>query len=120
MEVLPGPIVAPAREVLVSRRPADQIVGQEAPSTAGADEVQEAVDDFATIYAPRPATKLGGRDERGDPCPLLVCQISRVRLSSHPEAIGQAPDLEKQALWAAARRRALGLVEVDKQDPLPQ
>src|SRR5262249_35280928 len=80
---LPGAVALPAPEVGVDGLPGRQVVRQQAPGPAGAQEVADAVDDLADVDAAGATTRLGGGDHRRQHSPLGVGQVGRVSLAGH-------------------------------------
>lgn len=83
MDLLPGAIQPPPAVVIVDGAPGRQIVGQEAPGTAGPGEIQDGVEHLAQIDRAGPTARQGGRQERGDASPLGIGEIGRIGLTSH-------------------------------------
>lgn len=54
MHALPKTIASPAAEIVIASAPWWQIVGHHAPSTSGAQNVEDAVHDHAVGVLPRP------------------------------------------------------------------
>ena len=59
MDPFPGSILRPAAEVLVQGLPGRQIVRNHPPGTAGAQQVQNAVDYLPQVHGPGPSSGLG-------------------------------------------------------------
>jgi hypothetical protein len=99
---LVGAVVAPQREVVVRRRLRRQIVRQIRPLTPGPVLVEDRIHDLpqlVTALMPRHrrVLRLPRRQERPDDLPLLIGEITRIRLAlAHnqptPTPAGQTPD----------------------------
>jgi len=57
-------------------------VGEHPPLAAGADDVEQGVDDLPAVVLGRPAARLGGGDESRDLGPLGLGQVGQVGLAS--------------------------------------
>src|SRR5262245_1582684 len=66
---------------LVYDAPRGQVVGQQAPGTAGAEQIEDPVEDLALGVDLRPAAGLGFRDIGPDQLPFCIRHIGRVRWS---------------------------------------
>ena len=78
MNAIERPVIAPAIEVVVHRALWRQILWQRVPLAACAQDIHDAVDDFADVHRPLVAAALGGRDLRFDLRPFLVGQVALV------------------------------------------
>jgi hypothetical protein len=66
VNVLPSAIPLPATKVVVGRLPRWEVSREHAPHAAAADDVEDGVAEDAFAVRPRPAARLGGRDEGGE------------------------------------------------------
>ena len=83
MEALPGAVDPEASVVIMNGAPRRQVVWQMPPRAAGAEGVEDAVEDFTHVHLAWPAPGLGVRDQHGDELPLRISQVGRVRLPCH-------------------------------------
>src|SRR5690242_4489083 len=72
----------------VHQMPIGQIVRQQPPGAATAQQVENRVDDLAPLVVGRAAVGGGGRDQRLQEAPLRVRQISRIGFAgTHTESL---------------------------------
>src|SRR5271169_78760 len=71
-------VPAPQVEIIVERRARRQVLGDRPPLTPGAQDLYQAVDDFAHDDMTPIAAALGRRNERLHKRPFLVRQIARI------------------------------------------
>jgi len=83
MNPLPSAIPLPQAEVVKHDPIRGKIVWQIAPRTAVARDVQDRVDDLATLVLRRPSARFRLRNPRRDPSPLGIRQVGRVGVPSH-------------------------------------
>ena len=76
----PGSVIAPASEVVVHRFAVWEVVGQVLPATAGAEDVEDGVNDLADIHNTR-ATEFVSRQKLFEDLPLSLGQVARVGLA---------------------------------------
>src|SRR5262249_50347843 len=86
----PGAVVAPASVPGVDRGPGREVVRQQAPLAAGADQVEDGVEHLAQ-FGRRPAGALGPGEERLDEGELVIGQVSVITLGSHNPFYGSEP-----------------------------
>src|SRR5208283_849626 len=91
-------VPAPQIEIIVDRRARWQVLGDRPPLAAGAQDIHQAVDDFAHVHRPPVAAALGQRNERLHQRPFLVRQVAR---------IAQPAPLITPAVLARPHRRPL-------------
>ena len=75
VQALPGPIQKRGAQVAVHRGPRPVVVRQQAPLTATAQHVQDAVDDSAQVHSAWAPTGLGRRKQGGENGPLPLAQV---------------------------------------------
>jgi hypothetical protein len=78
IELLPNPGVAPLPKVVVDRRGGWEILGEQAPSTTGEQEVEQGVEHLSEVSA---AGTTGGsrrRQKRFEQFPLVLGEVSYV------------------------------------------
>ncbi len=63
MRSLPAPINPPGTEVVIDRLPGRKLPREQTPLAAGADEVEDTVQDLASGPFGRPTAGLGSRNE---------------------------------------------------------
>ena len=80
--MVPYALGLPAAQIVVDRLPGREIVRQQPPSRAGAELVENGLNDPALVRLPRPPAGFGVGDQRLKNGPLLVPQIGRVTLAS--------------------------------------
>ena len=89
VDPLPGPIQAPFPEIVVDRLPRRPLLGQEAPSAAGAQLIEDRVEERAQRVETGPTTAMLGH-ERLEQRPFRVREIRsiealvRVQLPAYP------------------------------------
>lgn len=83
VDVLPRSVEPPAAEVAVHRFPRGEVVRQHAPRTATAQDIQDAVDEFAVVILAGPPAWPGLREQMFDVVPLQVREIAGIRLPCH-------------------------------------
>ena len=94
----------PAIEVIVKRRTRRQVLRDDTPLAASAEDVHQAVDDLALIDMTSVAAALGRRSEPLDMRPFRVGQIARIAqlIAVVASAIFVGPIGEPpQVIWAA-------------------
>ena len=87
MNSLPGAVETPTPEVVVDGFPARHVVWQQPPSTSGADQVQDCVQDCQAIMFRGAPSKFGRRHQSLDSFPLFVAQIAGIAGPLHAFAI---------------------------------
>lgn len=86
VDPLPQAGLAPQGEVVEHRLEVREVVRQQLPRAAGAEVVEDAVDDLPPVHRRSPAlagARLRFRQERLQTLPLSVRQVGRVRLACH-------------------------------------
>src|SRR5581483_5765942 len=83
VEAPPGAVPLPAAEVAVDGVPGREVARQHAPGAAGAQQVEDGVEDVAAVVLGGPAAGPRGGDQGGDVGPLHVRQVGRVVLPAH-------------------------------------
>ena len=78
MDAVERAVPAPQIEIIVDRRARRQVLGDRPPLAAGAQNIHQAVDDFAHVHRPPVAAALPRRDERLRQRPFLVGQVARI------------------------------------------
>lgn len=78
MDTLPHTRDAPDAKVMVDSRPRRKLVGQEAPGTATAQDIAEAVENLAHLYAARTTTGFGCWNQGLKDSPFAVGEITAV------------------------------------------
>ena len=81
MHQLPSPIVAPAPKILIDDLPGREIMGQQAPSTATTQDIEDGVQDFTFGLLLGAAPRLGCGHIGGDQRPFLVSKVGRIRFA---------------------------------------
>src|SRR5207253_812329 len=75
----PGPILAPAPIATIHSLPRAEIPRQQSPSTAGTNDIEDRVDQAATIQSARSTTfsfsRFRRRNQRSDIFPFFICQV---------------------------------------------
>jgi hypothetical protein len=79
MHQLPGAVLAPLLKVMVDDPPRGQIMGQHAPGTATAQQIEDAVEDLAlgVFFRSAPGFRLG--HEMFNQVPFFIAEIGRIR-----------------------------------------
>src|SRR5262249_8730185 len=90
VDAVPGAVVAPASVPGVDRGPGREVVRQQAPLAASADQVEDGVEHLAQ-FGRRPAGALGPGEERLDEGELVIGQVSVITLGSHNPFYGSEP-----------------------------
>lgn len=87
VDPLPVALLGPEPEVVVAGLPRGQIVRHHPPCPAGADDVEDAIEDAAPRVLPRtpPLAEGACRQERSDEIPFGIGQTARV--IRHPELL---------------------------------
>lgn len=83
VDFVPGAVAAPAAVPGVDGTPGREVVGQQAPLAAAADQVEDAVDHFAEVGG-RPAHVLASGQEWLDKRELGVGKVGFIVLEFHP------------------------------------
>jgi len=86
VDLVPHPGHAPEAEAGVDGLPGREVVGQHTPSRAGAEVVEQRVEDLTRVVGGSAAlgtAGLGGRQQRLETLPLLVGEIGGVRFPFH-------------------------------------
>src|SRR5262249_17680531 len=109
VDAVPGAVVAPASVPGVDRGPGREVVRQQAPLAAGADQVEDGVEHLAQ-FGRRPAGALGPGEERLDEGELVIGQVSVITLGSHNPFYGSEPGF----------RTGSEVRLIDRQLPLPR
>jgi hypothetical protein len=81
MYPLPGAVFAPLPKVVIDDPPGRQVMGQQAPGAASAQQIENAVEHLPLGVFLRAAARLGLGHEMLDQLPCLVGEIGRVRLA---------------------------------------
>ena len=68
----PNTLDLPAAQIVVDRLPGREIVRQQPPGRAGAELIEDGLNDPALVRFPRPPTGLGFGDQRLKNSPLVV------------------------------------------------
>ena len=79
MHHLPGAVLAPLPKVVVDDAPGGQVMGQQAPGTAGAEQIEDPVQDLALGVDLRLAAGFGLRDLGPDQLPRCIRHVRRIR-----------------------------------------
>src|ERR1041384_3387394 len=87
VDPFPGTIFSPAPKVMIDDAPGRQIVGDKAPRTAGAQDIQDRIDDLALGINFWSTTRLGGRDHWFENLPFGIMEVGWVRFSGLHTAI---------------------------------
>jgi hypothetical protein len=82
VELLPQSGLPPAPEHRVDGLPFREVDRQLSPLAAGADDVQDRVEDVSTVDRRSPALR-GLWQERSEKLPLLVCQVAGIIRRAH-------------------------------------
>ena len=91
MHQLPGPILPPLAKVVIHDPPWRQVMGQQAPGAAAAQDIEDGVQDFPFGILLWAAPRLGCGHIGGNQRPFLVSEVGRVRCSGCHAANGNAP-----------------------------
>src|SRR5262249_46515177 len=78
-----GAVPAPLVEVPPDGALGGQVAGQVAPLAAGAEDVEDGMDDVPQVGRAGPAAGSGGREEWLDQGPLVVGDVTGVMVRSH-------------------------------------
>ena len=78
MDAVPGALLRPPPEVFGHRLPGGQIVRQQAPRTAAAQHIQNALQHLPHVHGAGSAAGFGGRQQRGQEGPLFVGEVAGV------------------------------------------
>ena len=89
MNLLPNSLMPIFPVVVMNRWPWRKIMRQYSPRAAGANQVQDSIDNLSHVSVSWSATGLGWWQQWLDQFPLFICQISWVRYSVHILLIGQ-------------------------------
>ena len=81
MHHLPGPVLTPLTIVVIDDPPRGQVMGQHAPGTATAQQLEDRVQDFALGIGLGPPSRFRFGHERLYQAPFFIAEISRIRLS---------------------------------------
>ena len=87
MNSLPGAVDPPTPEVVVDGLPARHVVWQQPPSTSGADQVQDRVQDCQAIMFRGAPSKFGRRQQPLDSFAFFLAQVAGIAGSLHTSAI---------------------------------
>ena len=87
VDASPSAVVPPAGIELVHRSPLGEVVRQHSPSTPGAGDVEDGVEDLSHVGRAWPTARFGGRNQRLDPLPLRIGQIGGVSLPCHDDGV---------------------------------
>ncbi len=71
-------VPAPQIEIIVDCRARWQVLGNRPPVAAGAQDIHQAIDDFAHVHRSPVAAALGRRNERLHQRPFLVGKVARI------------------------------------------
>jgi hypothetical protein len=91
MHQRPRPIVAPAPNILRDHLPGRDIMGQQAPGTATAQDIKDGVQDVPCGILLGSAPRLGGGHRGCEQRPFLVREVGRVRCSGCHASDGHPP-----------------------------
>jgi hypothetical protein len=75
VDLLPDACLFPFAEIEVNRTPIGQIMWKHTPRTPAAQHRQDPIDNFSPLNFLRSSSRLGGRDQRFQDRPFLVCYI---------------------------------------------
>ena len=78
MDTIERAVVVPEVEVAMYRAARRQVLRQCSPLAARAQDIHQAIDDFADIHPPLVAAALGRRNLGRDQLPLFIRQVTRV------------------------------------------
>ena len=78
MKAIERPIVTASGQIPVDRATGRQILGDGRPLAAGAEDIENAIDDFTNIDLALVPARLGGWDQRPDQGPFVVRQVARI------------------------------------------
>ena len=81
MHPLPGAVLAPEPKIVIDNLPRREVMRQQAPGTSTADDIKDAVQDFALRVLRRSPAALGLRDIGLEQFPLIIADVGRVRVS---------------------------------------
>jgi hypothetical protein len=91
VEPLPEALHTPQTKVMVDRFPRRQIMRQQPPGAATAQDIEDGIEDVPDRVVPRPASLLGGRQVWYERTPFSVRQIGWISFSLHsPYTVGTA------------------------------
>jgi hypothetical protein len=91
MEPLPEALHTPQAKVVIRRFPRRQIMGQQSPGAATAQDIENSIQDFPHRVTPRPAPLLGSRQVRCEQLPCSIRHIRGISCSIHrPYSVGTA------------------------------
>jgi hypothetical protein len=82
MDLLPEPAPAPLMEIIADRPFRGEVVRQGGPGTAGAQEVEDSIEDLTEVGRPRRTDRERRRQQRCDEGPLSVVEVAGVGLAS--------------------------------------
>src|SRR5262249_17448807 len=108
VDAVPGAVVAPASVPGVDRGPGREVVRQQAPLAAGADQVEDGVEHLAQ-FGRRPAGALGPGEERLDEGELVIGQVSVITLGSHNPFYGSEPGFRTGSKLRSGRNEGMDL-----------
>src|SRR5439155_14948169 len=84
VDLVEGAVLPPPVEVPPDGALGGQIAGQVTPLAAGAEDVEDGVEDVPHVGLARPPAAGLGREMRLDPFPLGIGDVARVMVRSHP------------------------------------
>src|SRR5918912_1160026 len=87
VDLFPDAGFAPVAEVVIDSFPTRKFVWQQAPGTAGADQVEDGLEDLAHIVLARPPSWLCRRDQWRQLIPLCISQICRIFSAIHQQRL---------------------------------
>jgi hypothetical protein len=115
MHALPGAIVPPAPKVLIDNLPRGEVMRQQAPGTATAQDIEDRIQDLTFRIFLGPPTGLGGRHQIVDQVPFFVAQVGRVRFAGfHAPMLPEVADPGqsfKHAFRAGCVERRLSVLD---------
>ena len=88
VDLFPGAVEAPAPQIVVDGGSGAILIGQIPAGPARAQDIKDTVHDAPDLHRARPTTRFGGRNQRGQECPLGVAQVAgidRIHWSCHEE-----------------------------------
>ena len=91
MNLVPNSLMPIFPVVVMNRWPWRKIMRQHSPGAAGANQVQNSIDNLSQVSGSQSATRLGWWKQRLDQFPLFIRQIAGVGFSVHILLIGHKP-----------------------------
>src|SRR2546421_4965188 len=94
VDPFPGTIFSPAPKIMIDNAPGRHIVGHMPPRTAGAQDIQDRIDNFPLGILLRSATGLSGRNQWCENLPFTIIEIGGIGLSGfHTARLSQLATL---------------------------